>query len=467
MIPILLIMLLLPFAGILLAGIIDKWANYIASLIGLLEIVLFIYAAHIYMSSGPFSESFYFIPGVANFELIVNNLNIVFLFLTTIVFFASYLSNGFFIKEERSSYNMLNMLAQSTVLGMFLSGNLLILYLFWDVSIILFFFILFHFGGLDRRYASIKFALYSLFSGSLLLIGIIMIYFYLPMHSFEISYLMSHGYQIPINLQLAIFILLMISFLIKIPSFPLHSWAPDAYSEATPGGAMLLAGVVSKFGIYGMLILFLSLPIARSYSFEVASIFAISALYGSIVALSQKNIKRMLAYLSISEMGIIGFAVSTFNVIGISGAIFGSLSHALIISLLFMLVFLIEKVFGTSMLNRLNNVIVQYPLIGYSFLFGILATIGLPLTTGFITDLLVLIGGDKSFGLLILLPAAAIILNAAYLLWTYERSFLVGENMEIYDFVDENAKAAIALLALFIVIIGVMPSILLNMVGTL
>jgi len=235
------------------------------------------------------------------------------------------------------------MLAESGALGMFLSGNLIILYLFWELSIIALFFMLFHFGGYDRRYASIKFIIYSLLSSSLLLIGIIMAYIFLPMHSFEISQLMSGGYLIPKPFQIAIFILLMFAFIIKMPAFPLHSWAPDAYSESTPEGAMLLAGVLYKIWRIWHDPFIISMPIAKEYSFYVAILFAFSSIYASAIALVQKNLKRMLSYLSISEIGIIGFAITTSNIIGLNGALFGSLSHALIISLLFLLTFSIRE----------------------------------------------------------------------------------------------------------------------------
>jgi len=468
MIPILVIMVLLPLAGLL--GIVGsrKGVSKIALSIAVFELILFVYAAYTLSHSGPFSESYPFIPKLGiNFEFSLNNLNFVFVFLSVIVFTAASATSEFFTKEERVGYYSIFMLIESGVLGMFLSGNLIILYLFWDLSIIALFFMLFHFGSYDRRYASIKFIIYSLLSSSLLLIGIIMAYFYLPVHSFEISQLLSSGYLIPKQFQIAIFILLMLAFIIKMPAFPLHSWAPDAYSESTPEGAMLLAGVLSKFGVYGMLLLFISIPIAKEYSFYIAILFAFSSIYASAIALVQKNLKRMLSYLSISEIGIIGFAITTGNVIGLNGALFGSLSHALIISLLFLLTFSIGKVFGTTILERLSGILNGYHVLGYSFLLAMLATIGLPLTTGFITDILTLIGGARSFGLLILAPALAIIVNASYLFWTYEKSFLTGESGEIFEALDKNIYIAMLFLITLIIALGVFPSVILNYIGVI
>ncbi|MGC9010979.1 MAG: complex I subunit 4 family protein [Candidatus Micrarchaeia archaeon] len=467
MIPILLFMLLLPFAGILGVIISKKGGSAAPIAVAVIELLLFFYVARTFLSSGPFGESYQFLPNIANFDLYVGSLNIAFVFLTSIVFLAASMASAFFMKEEKIGHGALMMLAECSVLGMFLSGNLLVLYLFWDLAIVSFFFMLFHFGGFDRRYASVKFIIYSLLSSSLLLIGIIMIYFYMPSHTLSISQLVKYGYTMPRQFQTIVFILLMLAFIIKMPVFPLHSWAIDAYPESPPGGAMLLSGVLSKFGVYGMLILFISLPVARNYSLVVALLLAFSALYGAATAMVQKDIKRMLSYLSISEVAIVGFAIATFTIAGIDGAIFGSVSHALIISLLFLLAFSVEKVFGTTLIGRLSGILSQYRLIGYGFLFGIFASIGLPLTTGFITDLLVFVGGVESFGLLILALALAIAVNASYLFWMYERAFLTGKNANMFALLDKDAEASIFMLIAFIVLIGAFPSIVLNMVGAL
>ncbi len=466
MIPILFAMLLLPLAGVLVALIARRWASGIAIGVSLLELIIFLLAAWQFANGGKIVESYTFIPAInVNFELILNNITFVFTLLSVAIFLAVSIASNFFVSEERTGYNLLLMLAEAGVLGLFLSGNLFILYLFWDFSIVALFFMLFHFGGYDRRYASLKFIIYSIFSSSLLLIGIMLIYFYLPSHSFEIAQLMSTGYMIPKNAQLLILVLLLFAFMIKMPVFPFHSWAPDAYSEAPPGGAMLLAGVLSKFGIYGLIILFVSLPLAKEYALYIAILFVLSSVYGAATALGQKNLKRMLSYLSISEIGIIGFTIATMNTLGMSGALFGSLSHALIISLLFLLAFVIEKLFGTSIISRLGALIKRDKLVSYLFLFGIFAAIGLPLTSGFVTDLLIFLGGAKSFGILILVPATAIIINASYLFWTYKKIFLAGSEAEMFDLLDKNAKASMILLVLLIIFIGVFPPIILNSIG--
>ncbi|MGC8662167.1 MAG: complex I subunit 4 family protein [Candidatus Micrarchaeia archaeon] len=461
-------MLLIPLAGIALVIMTRRWGSEIAIIVAALEFIFFLIASVAFIHIGNVNESYVLMPAInVNLDLGMNNISFIFMFLTVVVFLAASIASRFFVEEERLGYNLLIMLGEAGSIGLFLSGNLFVLYLFWDLSIIVMFFMLFHFGSYDRRYASIKFIIYSIFSSSLLLIGIILIYFNLPTHSFSINQLLNMGYLIPKNTQILIFALLLTAFMVKMPVFPFHSWAPDAYSESNSGGAILLSGVLSKFGVYGLIILFISLPIAKEYSIYVGILFALSSIYGAATAMSQKNLKRMLSYLSISEIGILGFAVATMNVLGMSAALFGSLSHALVISLLFLIVFGIEKVFGTPTIDRLGGITKESWFIGYLFLFGILATIGLPLTSGFISDLLMFLGGVKSFGIIIMLPAIALIINAAYLFWTYERVFLIGNEAERYDILDNSVIASFVLLAAFIIVIGIFPQIVLNGIGAI
>jgi NADH-quinone oxidoreductase subunit M len=462
------LLVLLPLLGVFLAIAIKRAPAGISTAIAIVELIILLAALYYFVRYGAVQESYnYIMPLGISFGFALTNITFVFALLTVIVFLAAAIANLVFIKEDRLGYNSLFMLAESAVLGIFLAENLFLLYLFWDTAIIIFFFMLFHFGGYDRRYAAVKFILYSIFSSAMLLIGIIMIYFYMPVHTFNIAQVISSAGLIPHTEQLEILIILMLAFMVKLPIFPFHSWAPDAYSESPAGSAMLLSGVLSKFGAYGMLLLFISLPIAKTYSIYFAELFAFSAIYAAFVAMNQKEIKRMLSYLSISEMGIIAFGISSLNSVGIAGALVGILGHSFIIALLFMLAFSIEKVFGTSVLARLKGLLNGSKFIGYAFIFGVLATLGLPLTSGFISDLLILLGSAKSFGIIILLPIFAILINGAYLFWVYERIFTAKEELRTYENLNKYIYAAIALLLAFIIIIGIFPSIILNNLGAI
>lgn len=470
MIPILLLLIIVPILGSAASLFIgNRHSNFLGAAVALVELIIGLVALHYFLSGALLAESYFYIPILnIDFGLGMNGVSLILMLLTVIVFAAAAMANIYFMKENAKGYNSLFLLVEATALGLFLSANLFFFYVFWDISIVALFFILFRFGGYDRRYAAFKFIIYSLISSSLLLIAILTIYVYTPGHSFDIAYVAAAASSIPRNVQIAILVLLMLSFMIKVPVFPFHSWIPDAYAEAPPSGSMLLSGILSKFGAYGILLMFALLPVAREFSMYIAALFIFSVLYASFVALAQKELKRMFAYLSMVEMGIIVFGIATANSLGSGGALFGMLSHAMIISLLFALAFLIEKVFGTTTIANLKGIANNSRVIAYAFLFGVLAAVGLPLTTGFITEFLIFLGGVKSFGLIGILPLVGVFINGAYLFWVFERSFVsTGSAMRALGGIGRSAYASLAVLISFVILFGIFPHLLLSAIGGL
>ncbi|MEM3638482.1 MAG: NADH-quinone oxidoreductase subunit M [Candidatus Micrarchaeaceae archaeon] len=470
MIPVLLLMIIIPLLGAASLFLFrERHSGKIAIATTLIEITLAFFSLYLFKTSGNIAESFSYIPQFSiqlGFEL--NIISVFLVLLTSIVFFAASFANEFFIKEERRSYNALFLVTEAPTLGLFLSSNLFLFFIFWEVSIIALFFIIFHFGGYDRRYASIKFLSYSILSSGLLLVGILLLYFSMPVHTFSIAAITAGASAIPATAQTAIFILLMIAFMIKIPIFPFHLWVPDAYSEASPAGSMLLAGVLSKFGAYGMLLLFMILPVSKEYALYFAPIIIFSIIYSAIVALAQKEIKRMFSYLSIAEMGFVAFGIAEMNIYGFSGALFGMLSHAMIISLLFIIAYAVDKTIGTTVIRMLHGIVDAMPILAYATLFGVFAAVGLPLTSSFINDILIAFGGFKAFSLLGLAPLAMLIINGAYLFWLIGRSFISSQQpARVLLYPSRSLYAAVFILAAFIIIFGVVPQVLLGNIGAL
>jgi len=463
MMPLLLVLLLVPIAGAVAATAAKRGANYISIAASTIVLLLVIAAMH-YSAYGSIVESYSYIESLGiSFSLSLNGISLFLVLLTSIVFFAAAFANLIFVKEEARGYNALFMTAETATLGVFLAANFFLLYVFWDVAIILLFFMIFHYGGYDRRYASIKFLIYSIFSSGLLLIGILLLYIYSPVHSFSISAIESSAASIPTGIQTAIFIIMAVAFMIKIPVFPFHSWAPDAYTEAPPTGSAILAGVISKFGAYGMLLLFMTLPVAKVYSMYFAELLVFSIFYAAIVAITQKEIKRMFSYLSIAEMGFIVFGIAAFNQLGIAGALYGMLSHGLIIAALMTIAFVIDKSFGTTLISRLRGIANVMPGLAYTTLFFIFAAIGIPLTTGFIMDLLILLSAIKAFSIFGILPVFAILVNGGYLLWLFERSFASSHNEpKVIEYPSTMLYAALYSVASFVVMFGILPFLLLR-----
>jgi len=466
MIPILLIMLAMPVIGAILAAAPRRGSNYISAAFATAVLLIAIIVAH-YAQQGMLENYSYISSLGIGFDLSLNGISVFLMLMTSIVFFAAALANFFFVKEEARSFNALFMLAETSTLGVFLAANFFLLYVFWDVAIIILFFMIFHYGGYDRRYASIKFLIYSIFSSGLLLIGILLLYLYAPAHSFNISSIEATAASIPKGVQAAIFIIMAIAFMIKIPVFPFHSWAPDAYTEAPPTGSAIIAGVLSKFGAYGMLLLFMTLPVAKEYSMYVAELLVFSIFYAAIVAVTQKEIKRMFSYLSIAEMGFIVFGIAAFNQLGVSGALYGMFSHGLVIAALMIAAFAVDKSLGTTLISRLKGIANVMPGFSYLVLFFIFAAIGIPLTTGFVMDILILFGGVKAFSSFGVLPIFAAIVNGGYLLWLFERSFASSHNEpKVIEYPEKTLYAALFSIASFVVAFGVLPFLLLRVFAT-
>lgn len=463
MIPLMYILVGLPIIGAFLslaAG--RKGALMILKAFSLatLAVALYaIYAANEYGIAGIGSSVAYILPLGVNLALGLSGISLILIVMTSIVFFAAALASGYFIDKSMGLYGFLFMLMEATTIGLFASSNLFLFFVFWEVSEVAMFFVIYIYGGMDRRRAAVKFLVYSVVASMLLLIGIMLLY--RSSGSFDISVLQGTGYTMSHGMQLLTFAMLLIPFIIKAPVFPLHAWLPDAHTEAPATGSMVLAGVLLKFGGYGMLLLFSILPeIANEYSVYLAALFAISAIYGAMNAIKVPHLKRMIAYTSIADMGIVAFGLAALNSYGNFGAAYIMLSHGLAISLLFMLAGMFDKEFGTLVIKNLGGIAEWSGAAAYSFIIGILATIGIPLTSGFIGDILLFIGASGAFGIVGIVPLAASIIVGAYLFWIVERSiFRNNMKRETYsEYIDTYVLAAAIVLIASLVAFGVLPS---------
>ena len=359
-----------------------------------------------------------------NFNLQLTNITFILMLMTTIVFFAAALVGEYFIGNEDRIYNVIFLLAEGASLGVFLASNLFLFYVFWEVAEVMMFFIIFVYGGYGKRYAAIKFIVYSLASSLLLLLAIMLLYVNVSPHTFDIQTIIGSAASIPQNTQLIIMVLLLVAFMIKIPVFPFHSWLPDAHTEAPTTGSMILAGVLLKFGGYGLILMFLLVPIALHYAEYMALIFAFSAIYAGFVAFRQTNIKRLIAYTSITDMGVAAIGIGAANILGTYGGVYAMLSHGLAISVLFLVAGTLNHLYGTLEISKIRGVITRFPSITYLFIIGSFAVVGIPLTAGFIGDILVFIGSYQTFGTIGLLPIAGIFIVGAALFWVIERIFV-------------------------------------------
>ncbi len=346
-------------------------------------------------------------------------------------------------------------------IALFTSTNLLVFYIFWDIGVASMFFMINSFGHALRHSAAMKFLVYSFAASMLLLFGILILYFSAPVHSFSISAISSSA--IPVPMQELAFALLAIAFMIKAPIFPFHSWMPAAYAEASTSGSMLISSTLSKYGMYGMLLLFTMLPISSKFSIYIMAIAFISAFYGAVVMLRQADLKKAIAFMSMAELSILLIGISSATKEGIFGSAYGMFSHGFSVALLFLAAGAIESMYSTRNIKILGGVIRSSASTFYSFMVGVFASLGLPLTATFVADLFIFIGAYSAFGMVALVPLLAMVVIAGYAYYMIS-IFSSKEHIEHLSVIEANEKFGYAVLLACIFLFGIMPWIFTGMV---
>ncbi len=305
-------------------------------------------------------------------------------------------------------------LFQIAAVGLFTSLNLLLFFIFWDLGVIAMFLMINILGSERRHLASMNFILYELFASSMLLLGIILLYVYLPAHSLNISYLAVSAALLPQGIKIVVLISLFLAFMTNMAIFPMHFWLPDAYAEASTQGSMLLGGILTKFGGYGMIILFTLSGVASGYSQYIAVLATASTIYAALMLIRQKDLKRVIAYSAMLEMGIIMVAVSAFNMTATYGATYGMFSQGIAIALAFLAAGVIRRLFDETNIDRLRDLLSGAKSASWAFALAALSTFGFPLTAGFLGELLIFFGVVQSFGVYGLAPLIGVLLMGAY-----------------------------------------------------
>jgi NADH-quinone oxidoreductase subunit M len=391
------------------------------------------------------------------------------------------------IDKQVKGYFSLFLLLVASMMGVFIALDLFLFYVFFEVMLLPMYFLIGVWGGPRREYAAIKFLLYTLFGSVFILVAVLILYFHpgsvgVPNfrgHSFDIVELTriatTTGYYSQ-AVQQWVFVLFFIGFCIKLPSFPFHTWLPDAHVEAPTPISMILAGILLKIGGYGLIRLAWPLaPLgALSFSYQVAVIGVFSILYGALVAMAQTDFKKLVAYSSVSHMGYVTLGMAAMNLddprfyaYGVNGAMFMMIAHGITSTGMFFLVGVIYERAHTRDLSRLGglyNIMPAYGAISFLIFFG---SMGLPGLCGFIAEVFVVLAAFNYNGVLAVLAAAAVILTAGYILWTLQRVFLGGSE-KFKGLPDLNVREwTIAIpLAIFTVALGIFPqSLLLDWMG--
>jgi NADH-quinone oxidoreductase subunit M len=412
-----------------------------------------------------FVEHAEWIPSIgASYFLGVDGLSALLVLLTTLIGAIAILSSWSSIGERIKEYYVCLLVLQTAMIGAFVSLDALLFFLFWEVMLVPMYFLIGTWGGGRRLYSAIKFFLYTLTGGVVMLLGILGLYFYAHsvtgVYSFDIP--RFHELSVPAGLQTWIFLAFFCGFAVKVPMFPFHTWLPDAHTDAPTAGSVILAAVMLKMGAYGFLRF--SLPVlpeaSRQFVPIVAGLAIVGIIYGALVALAQSDWKRLVAYSSVSHMGMAILGMFTLTPLGISGSIVHQLNHGISTGALFLLVGMVYERRHTREISAYGGLAAVMPVFATIFFVMTMSSIGLPVLNGFIGELLVLQGAFVVSRTWAALAGTGVVLGAAYMLWLYQRT-MFGRvdnplNASLPDLNGREVATLVPLIALAIWI-GIYP----------
>lgn len=400
----------------------------------------------------------------SSFALGVDGISLAMVLLTALLTLISILVSRRMTEGARL-YFILVLLLESAIFGVFTARDWSLFYVFWEATLLPLFFLIDRLGGPNRQRAALNFFLYTLGGSVFMLVALLFLYDAAPGHSFAMLDMAEGGRQLPLPTQLLIFAGLFIGFGVKMSVFPLHGWLPLAHVEAPSPVSILLSGVLLKMGAYGLIRAAETLPAALLAAQDWLALLAfISLLYGGILAWRQQDLKAMIAYSSISHMGIVLLGIATLNVTGLTGAVMQMVAHGLTAGLLFLIVGLLYQRTHSRDLGDYGSLPGKAPRFAFFVAFALLAAIGLPGSASFIAELHALVGGFGRWGGWILIVCLGMLVAAAYCLRVIGRLCLKGPAMQLVD-MTRTESAAAGLLSLSILALGVWPAPLLDLVA--
>lgn len=469
-----------PLIGIIILLFVNKEKQSMIKYIGIaISIVTFILSMIVYAgfdSSNPqmqFVEQYPWISGLdITYFIGVDGLSILLVVLTTFLTPIALIASWESITDRLKEYVSFMLLLEVGMLGVFIAVDLFLFYVFWEAMLIPMYFIIGIWGGKERIYAAVKFFLYTMAGSLIMLIAILWLGYYastLPDGYFTTNlqklYAIAPG--IPMGIQTWMFLAFTLSFAIKVPLFPLHTWLPDAHVQAPTAGSVILAGVLLKMGTYGLLRFCLPLFPLASFQFTplMATLSVIGIVYGALVAMVQTDVKKLVAYSSVSHLGFVVLGIFSMTEEGIQGAIIQMINHGLSTGALFLLVGMIYDRRHTREIANFGGLSKVMPVFSTIFMIVTLSSIGLPGLNGFVGEFLILLGSFNSIFLgsyiYAAIGATGVIFSAVYMLWMCQRVFFGkvthAENQSLKDLTKREIGLLIPVL-IFIVWIGVYPS---------
>ena len=471
-IPILSSLILLPLIGAIFIFFVKsnnqkyQSSKYVALFISLSNFLLSLYLWYIFDSSisdFQFVEDRVWIPGFINYKVGIDGISILFIILTAFIAPICIISVNSTITKRLKDFLIAILIMESLMIGVFSSLDLVIFYLFFEGGLIPMFLIIGIWGGEKRVYSAFKFFLYTLLGSVLMLIAIISIYWMTETTDVEKLYEIGIDPKYQNLLWLAFFS----SFAVKTPMWPVHTWLPDAHVEAPTAGSVLLAAILLKMAGYGFIRFSLGLfPIASEYFIPLIYLLSLIAIiYTSLVALMQEDMKKLRDYSSVAHMGFVTLGIFTMTQQGIEGSIFQMISHGLVSAALFLCVGVIYDRMHTRLISQYGGIVSIMPKYAIVLMIFTLGAIGLPGTSGFIGEFLILMGTFKKNFLVATIASLGVILAAAYMLWLYKRVVfgkLINDNLKKMVDLKKSEILILWSLAVPTILFGFYPEPLIN-----
>ena len=473
--PILSIIIFLPLVGVALLSLINsttangernlkQTALWVVCLNFIVSIAMLIN----FDQSDPnfqFTESYFWLNSGISYHLGVDGISILLIILTTFLMPFCILASFESIKVSLKEYLIAFLILETLMIGVFCSLDLVLFYLFFEGGLIPMFLIIGIWGGERRVYATFKFFLFTLAGSVFMLLAIIAIY--METGTTNITYLLQ--FDLDPSLQYIFWLAFFASFAVKIPMWPVHTWLPDAHVEAPTAGSVILAGVLLKMAGYGFIRFSLGIfPIASSYFAPfIFTLSIIAIIYASLVALVQTDMKKLIAYSSVAHMGFVTLGIFTFTLQGIEGAIIQMLSHGIISAALFLCVGVVYDRIHTREIDRYGGLVNRMPIYAFAFMIFIMGSIGLPGTSGFVGEFLVLLSIFSVNTYFAVFATSGVVLAAAYSLWLY-RKVIFGSLIkdDLQDILDLSYREIIILfpLAFLTIFFGFYPQPLIDII---
>ena len=461
--PILSILLILPVIGILLLTFISSnsesdvnlkqtalWVSFLNFIISL--VVLFNFNQ--LDPNFQFVEKYYWLGDTISYQVGVDGISILFVVLTTflvpICILASYNNIKFSMKEYLIAFLAL----ETFMIGVFISMDLILFYLFFEGGLIPMFLIIGIWGGERRVYSTFKFFLYTLAGSVFMLLAVIFMYWEVGTSSIPV--LLQHEFSY--NNQIILWLAFFASFVVKIPMWPFHTWLPDAHVEAPTAGSVILAGVLLKLAGYGFIRFSITMFPDASHYFApmIYALSIIAIIFTSLIALVQEDMKKLIAYSSVAHMGFVTLGIFTFTIQGIEGAIIQMISHGIVSAALFLCVGVVYDRIHTREIERYGGLVNRMPLYSFSFMIFILASLGLPGTSGFVGEFLVLLSIFSVNTYFAVFATMGVVLAATYSLWLY-RKIIFGQLIkdDLKDILDLSFREVVIFVPLILLTIGI------------